>query len=253
MKNVLFVFISILSAFALTACGDKGATENTNQTVSQEDTEQKKEEIKTEVTNKVFYKWNNESIGNIPQIVTYATIENTGNVPVNVADTQLTYIDNDGGVIGTTKANGFYANIAPSSIGPGETAYLAIHEDIDEHFDNLKDVEINVVPLKMEIDVNSLKSDKLNVIKKDDWGGMLSVTGFILNDTKVNNPVVEAGAGLFDKEDKFVGAILLGSDNEIKVSANNKTGVEFSVPSFPSSEIDKVDHAKVSAIYYDEN
>ncbi|MGI8352004.1 hypothetical protein NiCM35_19800 [Niallia circulans] len=253
MKKIL-IFISALTLSLIVGCGNQEeATKNTNQAVNQEDTEQKKEEVKTEVTNKVFYKWNNESVGNVPQIVTYATIENTGNVPVNVADTQLTYIDKDGGVIGTTKANGFYANIAPSSIGPGETAYLAINEDIDEQFDNLKDVEINVAPMKMEIGVNSLKSDKLNVIKKDEWGGMLSVTGFILNDTEINNPVVEAGAGLFDKDNKFVGAVLLGSDNEIKVSANNKTGVEFSVPSFPSSEIDKVDHAKVSAIYYDEN
>lgn len=254
LKNILMPVLSLsVILLGLSACGSSNeskqinnSSESNNQTVTKE---VQQEEAKAQITDQVYYDWIDESTGT-STITSYAVIKNTGKVDADVTQTKVTYLDSEGAVIGTSSANGLFKNLTPSIIEPGEIAYLAIHEDKGEEFKDLKDVEFEVSPVVVDIKINKLEASKTKVIKTDDWGGDVHVTGFLQNkgDTDAND--VEAAAGLYDENDKFLGALLVGSDDTTTVPAGSKSSIQVGVPSFPSDHIKDVDHAKIRAISF---
>lgn len=247
-----------LSALVLVACSDNKETSvsekvNENeksQTEWNEQNEGVQEEVKVEVTDKVFYRWKDESIGDAPQIVTYAVIKNTGKVDADVAETKITYIDSKGDVISNTQANGMYTNLSPSVLEPGDVAYLAINDDLGEEFNDLKDVEVEVSPIPVDVGINKLKASNSKVIKTDDWGGSVNVTGFIHNEGDMDALDIQVAAGLYDKDNKFLGALLRSSDDSTTVQSGSKSSIDLGVPSFPSNMIKEIDHAEIKAISF---
>ena len=202
---------------------------------------EKKVEVSVEVTDEVFYKWNDDSIGGMEQITTYAVIKNTGNIPVDVSNASVTYLDGSGGVIGVTEANSIYQNIYPAVIAPDGVAYMAVNDDGGDTFKDLKDVEVKVNPSEMIVTVDELKTDKVSVKKNDS----LSVTGFIKNETDNQADSVQLAVGLYDKDDKFLGAVLPGSDQSWALATDEDSSFDLSVPSFPTDQMDKVERANV--------
>lgn len=243
--------LALLLAMALVGCSEEETTkqEPAKKPVVEEKTEEKAA-VQVDVTEKLFYKWNDESIGSMEQITFYAKIENTGNKPVDVMDTKLTYMDNDGGVIGTMENSDLFMNIHPSVIAPGQSSYIAISLDGGESFDNLKDITVEVNPVESE-DVVNLKTDKVNVVKSDEWGGDVGVTGFIVNETDKKADSIQVAAALYDKEGKFLGALLPGSDQSFQVEANNQTSFDLGIPGFPSDQVENVEKAEVISSYVD--
>lgn len=253
-RGILVKKIIILgfTALMLAACGDKEVSKESNNQPKQEENNDEMEiqEAKAEVTEKVFYTWEDESIGNIPQLVTYAVIKNTGETNIDVSQTKLTYLDSDGNVIGTTNANEMYLNLSPSVIEPGNVAYLGISEDIGEEFEDLKDVTVEVTPLVAEVDINKLEGTKTKVVKTDDWGGSVRVTGFLNNKGENEASGIQASAGLYNKNKEFVGALLLSSDDTTTIQPGKESSIEFGIPSFPSDKINDVTYAEIEAMNF---
>ena len=254
MKRILIVG---LSALLLAACSNKdtSVSEKVNeneksQSEWKDQNEASPEENEVEVTDKVFYRWKDESIGDAPQIVTYAVIKNTGKTDADVAETKITYLDSKGDVIANTQANEMYTNLSPSVLEPGDVAYLAINDDLGEEFDDLKDVEVEVSPIPVDMGVNKLESTNSKVIKTDDWGGSVNVTGFVHNKSDMDAMDIQIAAGLYDKENKFLGALLKSSDDSTTVQSGKKSSVDLGVPSFPSNMIKEIDHAEIKAISF---
>jgi len=241
-----------LLVLLLAGCSEEETTkQEPAKKLTVEEKTEKKVEVQVEVTDHVYYKWNDESIGNMEQITFYAKIENTGNKPVDVMDTKLTYKNNDGSVIGTMENSDLYMNIHPSVIAPGQSSYIAISVDGDESFKDFKEVTVDVKPVEFDGDVVELKTDKVNVKKSDEWGGMVGVTGYIKNETDKPADQVQLASALYDKEGKFIGALLPGSDQSFQVEANGETSFDLGIPGFPSDQVENVEKAEVISSYVD--
>ncbi|WP_258355802.1 hypothetical protein [Priestia megaterium] len=97
-----------------------------------------------------------------------------------------------------------------------------------------------------------VKNGKANV-DLDNWGGTADVTGLLQNHSKKDALNVEAGAGVFDKDNNFLGALFLSSDETITLGPTQSTGLQLGFPGIPSSEVKKIDHVdfSVSNVEYD--
>src|SRR5699024_7212762 len=123
-----------------------------------------------------------------------------------------------------------------------------------ERFKDLAEVDIDVMAMPftdgevVELDVID---NKLNV---DTWGekrAKVSVTGFLKNESDISFEEEETNAmiGLYDKDNNFLAAELMYSEQEISVDACKETSFEFGGGSqLPPALRDKTDHAEVNAI-----
>lgn len=245
--------LSLLLALALVGCSEEETTKQEGKPAEQSPkTEEKAEDVvSVEVSDEVIYTWNDASIGDMEQVSFYAKINNTGDKPVDVMDTKLTYKDSSGGVIGTLENSDLFMNIHPSVIGPGQTSYIAIKLDSDESFKDLKEVTVDVNPVEFDGDVVELKTDKVNVKKSDEWGGDVGVTGYIKNETDKPADQVQLASALYDKDGNFLGALLPGSDQSFQVDANGETSFDLGIPGFPSDQVGNVEKAEVISTYID--
>ena len=237
----------LMMSVALVGCSEDEPTQKTQPAV------EKKEETKIAVADKVFYKWNDKSTGDIESISFYAKIDNTGSTTVDVMDSKITFLDSKESVIGTLEASDLFISIFPAIIAPGQSSYVAVKLDSDESFKDLKDITLDVNPVKAEATIKELNTDKINVVKSDEWGGSLNVTGFMKNETDLDAETVQLAAALYDKENKFLGALLPGTDQSFTVPVDGQTSFDIGVPSFPSDQVNNVDRAEVisTAVYYD--
>lgn len=236
---------------------NKTTTENNDSELSQaewmEQQDKKQGEVKAEVTNKVFYTWNDESTGGTPTVVAYASIKNTGKTTIDVSQSKVTFLNGSGEVIRSVGANQIYQNLSPSVIKPGEIAYLALSEDAGEEFEDLKDIQVEVFPMVVEFEPIKLNAQKVKVIKTNDWGGSVNVTGLLQNESDKVASEIQAAAGLYDKQNKIIGALVLSSNDSTTIQPKSQSGIEFGVPGFPSSKVSEVDHADIRAISLDVN
>lgn len=238
----------LLLSIALVGCSEEKTSKQETKPAAEE-----KQETKVEVTDSVFYKWNDKSVGGMESITFYAKIKNTGDTVVDVMDSKLTYLNSNGSVIGTLNGSDLFISIFPAVIAPGQSSYAAINIDGGEEFKDLKDVTLEVKPVEIGATIKDLKTDKVNVVKSDEWGGTVGVTGFIKNDTDIAAETVQLAAALYDKDNKFLGALLPGSDQSFTVPVKEQTSFDIGVPSFPSEQVKNVDHAEVTStsVYYD--
>jgi len=206
-------------------------------------------EITTEVLDVKYYNWLDESVDE-ETITVYAEIENTSNISIHVDSVDVTYLDSDGSVIAVNEAY-----VSPGYLKEGSIGYLATEiEDDIERFKDLDEVDIEVMAMPftdgevVELDVID---NKLNV---DTWGeksAKVSVTGFLKNESDISFDEEETNAmiGLYDKDNNFLAAELMYSDQEFSVDAGKETSFEFGGGSpLPPAVREKTDHAEVNAI-----
>ncbi|MCY8813620.1 hypothetical protein P8917_01210 [Bacillus atrophaeus] len=250
MKKWLLGIGALTLSFSLAACGGKSnsdASTTTKESTKETSSETKTEKTKVDVADKVFYKWNDESTGGSPKVSSYAVIKNTGDTTVDVSNTKITYLNDKGEALRVTQANSMYRNLAPSVIKSGEVAYLGIDEDATDDISGLKDIKVEVSPSAFETGVNELKASKTKVLKTDDWGGSISVTGSLKNDSDKEATDIQSTAGLYDKNNKFLGALFLSSDDQTVIKPKQETSIDMSVPSLPTEKVKEVDHADLKA------
>ena len=123
MKKITILLITLL--FILSACGDSKQTisqsaEKESQSENSEETTQAKEKVnaKLEIEDSGSTIWS-DSIDSI-WINTAAIFRNTGEVPVDIGETQMNYKGKDGSILGTSTM--IYA--VPTIVQPGETAFI---------------------------------------------------------------------------------------------------------------------------------
>ena len=111
------------SLLLLTACGDSKQTisqsaDKENNPVAEENNNKEEANMKIDIENSGSNVWS-DSINSI-WINTAAVYKNTGDVPVEIGETQMNYKAKDGSVLGTSTM--IYA--VPSIVQPGETAFI---------------------------------------------------------------------------------------------------------------------------------
>lgn len=244
MRKLLLIYILGL---ILSACSSE---ESINSKVQSEKQNLNKDVTQVEVIDQVFYQWiwdDNDIIGGIPRITSFAVIKNTGDTTVDVSKGKVTYLNENEEIIGLSEED--YTFVVPSIINPNDVAYLisTLSEPGDEYIE-LKDTLVDVTPVVVKSKPINLESRNVAIIKTDDFGGNIKVTGFLKNneDTQVTN--LEASAGVYDKDNNFLGAVVLKGADNTKIEPNTEYSIELNSPSFPIPAIENVDHADIQAI-----
>ena len=256
-KKMLFGSAVLSMGLLLAGCGDEEASTSKNSS-SEEQTEATQNEAKVKVMDKKFYLWTDESIGDMEQLSIYTMIKNTGKTTVDISNFRITSLDKDGSVIQTdTSSSTLGRSFAPSVLKPGQVSYIGLQVDPNIPNPDIKDIQVDVNPTVVDmslVDITELKvkNGKANV-DLDNWGGTADVTGLLQNNSKKDAFNVEAGAGVFDKDNNFLGALFLSSDETITLGPKQSTGLQLGFPGIPSSEVKKIDHVdfSVSNVEYD--
>jgi archaellum component FlaG (FlaF/FlaG flagellin family) len=256
-KKMLFGSAVLSMGLLLAGCGDEEASTSKNSS-SEEQTEATQNEAKVKVMDKKFYLWTDESIGDMEQLSIYTMIKNTGKTTVDISNFRITSLDKDGSVIQTdTSSSTLGRSFAPSVLKPGQVSYIGLQVDPNIPNPDIKDIQVDVNPTVVDtslVDITELKvkNGKANV-DLDNWGGTADVTGLLQNHSKKDALNVEAGAGVFDKDNNFLGALFLSSDETITLGPTQSTGLQLGFPGIPSSEVKKIDHVdfSVSNVEYD--
>ncbi len=261
---MLFGSTILSMGLVLAACSNDEASTSKNSSSEEQtgsgnqQTESAQDEAKVKVVDKKFYVWTDESIGDMEQLSMYAMIKNTGKTTVDISNFRITSLDKDGSVIQTdTSSSTLGRSFAPSVLKPGQVSYIGLKVDPNIPNPEIKDIKVDVNPTVVDDGLVNLtelevKSEKVN-IDLDDWGGTADVTGLLQNPSAKEAFNVEAGAGVFDKDNNFLGAFFLSSDETITLGPKQSTGLQLGVPGFPSSEVKKIDHVdfSVSNVEYD--
>ncbi|MDF2791018.1 MAG: hypothetical protein K0S80_4120 [Neobacillus sp.] len=245
MKKVIPV-ISILLIFLVVGCSNEyaGTSENkstTTETPNKKSAkEEQKEEAKLEVIDQTSGSWV-DSIGTV-WVHSAAVFKNTGNVPINIGETQMNYKGQDGSVLGTSTM--IYS--VPSIVKPGETAFIGESTILDGQTNstNYKETTYNFGFDKTTEDPTLLETSVVQGIKGDEFSSY-KVTGMLKNITKNKQDDIRLAAGLFDQDDKLV-AVLTGSV-DVGLNPGNEAGFELSYPEIPKEAVDRIAKVEVKA------
>lgn len=202
MKKMLGV--TLLSfGLALAGCSNETGKETTTKpTTTNENKVDKKEEVKPEdlkITNKneVFhtYESDGEKKANYSAI-----IQNDSKEIVDVSEINVTYLNKDGTVIGSTVDSTAFAS--PSVLKPGQKAYIINETDI-KSTDEVDKVELAVTP-----DITAERATELpvsgEVLDVNEDNTFMSLTGQVKNTTKTPADDVSVGVAIYDKNDNLI-------------------------------------------------
>jgi hypothetical protein len=196
--------VALLSfGLALAGCSNDPEKETTTKpTTTNEQQGDKKEEAKPEnlkITNKdeVFHTY--ESDGE--KKVNYsAIIQNDSKEIVDVSEINVTYLNKDGTVIGSTVDSTAFAS--PSVLKPGQKAYIINETDI-KPTDEVDKVELAVTP-----DITAERATELpvsgEVLDVNEDNTFISLTGQVKNTTKTPADDVSVGVAIYDKNDNLI-------------------------------------------------
>jgi len=196
--------VTLLSfGLALAGCSNDSEKETTTKpTTTNEQQGDKKEEVKPEnlkITNKdeVFHTY--ESDGE--KKVNYsAIIQNDSKEIVDVSEINVTYLNKDGNVIGSTVDSTAFAS--PSVLKPGQKAYIINETDINPT-DDVDKVELAVTP-----DITAERATELpvsgEVLDVNEDNTFISLTGQVKNTTKTPADNVDVGVAIYDKNDNLI-------------------------------------------------
>jgi len=202
MKKIFGVTL-LSCGLALAGCSNDPEKETTTKpTTTNEQHVDQKEEVKPEnlkITNKdeVFHTY--ESDGE--KKVNYsAIIQNDSKEIVDVSEINVTYLNKDGTVIGSTVDSTAFAS--PSVLKPGQKAYIINETDINPT-DEVDKVELAVTP-----DITAERATELpvsgEVLDVNEDNTFISLTGQVKNTTKTPADDVSVGVAIYDKNDKLI-------------------------------------------------
>lgn len=245
MKKITLLMVTAL--FILTACGDS------KQTISQSDEKENKtektvtEKTETAVNSKLEVEdsgsniWN-DSIDSI-WINTAAVYKNTGDVPVEIGETQMNYKAKDGSILGTSTM--IYS--VPRIVQPGETAIIteATTLDGESSTENYAETTFNFNFEETEGDSNLMEVSAVKGIPSE-YG--FSVTGLVKNPTDVQQDDVRIAAILYDASGKILGG--LSGSVDVGLAAAGEAGFELNYPPLPDNIGSKVNKIEVKSYGY---
>ncbi|BAK16796.1 sex pheromone biosynthesis protein [Solibacillus silvestris StLB046] len=243
MKKITILLITLL--FILSACGDSKQTisqsaEKESQSENSEETTQAKEKVnaKLEIEDSGSTIWS-DSIDSI-WINTAAIFRNTGEVPVDIGETQMNYKGKDGSILGTSTM--IYA--VPEIVQPGESAMIVEGTTLNDvtSLDNYSETTFNFNFDATEEDSNLMEVSAVKGIPSD-YG--YSVTGIVKNPTDVQQEDIRLAAILYDENGKILGG--LSGSVDVGLAAGGEAGFELSYPPLPDNIGSKVNKIEVKS------
>ncbi|MEK4531552.1 FxLYD domain-containing protein [Solibacillus sp. FSL K6-1554] len=243
MKKITILLITLL--FILSACGDSKQTisqsaEKESQSENSEETTQAKEKVnaKLEIEDSGSTIWS-DSIDSI-WINTAAIFRNTGEVPVDIGETQMNYKGKDGSILGTSTM--IYA--VPEIVQPGESAMIVEGTTLNDvtSLDNYSETTFNFNFDATEEDSNLMEVSAVKGISSD---YEYSVTGIVKNPTDVQQEDIRLAAILYDENGKILGG--LSGSVDVGLAAGGEAGFELSYPPLPDNIGSKVNKIEVKS------
>ncbi len=241
MKRVLMF---LLLAMTIIAGCTKVQTAPEPQSVPKQTVAVKKE-IKAEVTDETFYRWINPATGKVEAVSVYAAIKNTNTGPISVSQTRITFLDRTREAIMTISGQ----HLMPSTLSPGQTAYLAFEQEAGLEMSDVTSIMIDVTPIATQTASTKLTYENVKIHKA---GKSLAVTGELANSSNETVSRVEAAAGLYSKDGRFLAALVLSSEQQLHIAANGKTNIALETPSTRTDIIKLADYAIISAASLEE-
>ena len=241
MKKITILVISAL--FLLTACGNSKqtisqSTDKENNTVAEKTNNEEKANVKIEIENSGSNIWS-DSINSI-WINTAAIYKNTGDVPVEIGETQMNYKAKDGSILGTSTM--IYA--VPSIVQPGETAFITEGTILDgeSSTDNYAETTFNFNFEETDESSNLMEVSAVKGISSD-YG--YSVTGLVKNPTDVQQEDIRLAAILYDASGNILGG--LSGSVDVGLAPGGEAGFELSYPPLPDDIGTKVNKIEVKS------
>lgn len=243
MKKITILLITLL--FILSACGDSKQTisqsdEKESKSENLEETTQAKEKVnaKLEIEDTGSTIWS-DSIDSI-WINTAAIFRNTGEVPVDIGETQMNYKGKDGSILGTSTM--IYA--VPEIVQPGDSAIIVEGTTLNDvtSLDNYSETTFNFNFDATEEDSNLMEVSAVKGIPSD-YG--YSVTGIVKNPTDVQQEDIRLAAILYDANGKILGG--LSGSVDVGLAAGGEAGFELSYPPLPDNIGSKVNKIEVKS------
>ncbi len=219
---------------------DEKNTKDTSEETKQTDNQKDEQEAKLEIVDQASGAWT-DSIGSV-WVHTGAIYKNTGDVPVEIGETQMNYKAQDGSVLGTSTM--VYS--VPSVVGPNETAFIGETTILDGETDsaNFKETTFNFGFDKTKEDPTLLETSVVKGIKGDDYSSY-RVTGMVKNTTDAKQDDIRLAAALLDESGKLVG-VLVGLV-DIGVNPGSEAGFELAYPEIPKEAEARVAKIEVKA------
>ncbi|MDR0128705.1 FxLYD domain-containing protein [Priestia megaterium] len=202
MKKMLGVTL-LSCGLALAGCSNDTEKETTTKpTTTNEQQGDKKEEVKPEnlkIVNKdeVFHTYENDGE---KQVNYSAIIQNKSKETVDVSEINITYLNKDGTVIGSTVDSTAFAS--PSVLKPGQKAYIINQTDL-KPTDEVDKVEMTITP-----EITAERATELpvsgEVLDVNEDNTFMFLRGQVKNTTKTPADDVSVGVAIYDKNDNLI-------------------------------------------------
>lgn len=253
-KSSILFFLIISFALFLVACGGSGHAGDTNDSTADEaeasaaeeqddeQTQEQEAEPKLEIVNSTGGAWEN-SIGTI-WVHSSAVFENTGDVPIEIGETQMNFKDTEDGILGT--ASMIYS--VPSVVEPGEQAYISESTILDTATDasEYKETTYNFSFDETSNSPNLMEVSGVNgTTGADEYSQPYTVTGVVTNTTEELQDDIRIAAALFAEDGSLLG-VLKGSV-DVGLNPGSEAGFDLSYPDLPQEIADKVETVDVKA------
>lgn len=234
------VAVAFCSSVLMVGCGDSKQTISQSEEKVQQ--EIKKEEAvasaKLEIENSGSNVWK-DSIDSI-WVNSAAIYKNTGDVPVEIGESQMNYMAKDGSILGTSTM--IYA--VPKVVQPGETAIIgeATILDGETTIDNYDKTTYNF-NFNPTDDAQNLM--EVSMVKGIAGEYDYSVTGLVKNPTTEQQEDVRLAAILYDETGAILGALTGSVD--VGLAPNGEAGFELNYPPLPDDIGSKVKEIEVKS------
>lgn len=253
MRKLLLLFLTIGLSIIITACGGNNfAGETKSETSSDEskannggseenkEPENKASDPKLELETSTGGAWK-DSIDTV-WVHSSAVYVNTGDVPVDIGETQMTFKGTDGSVLGT--ASSVYS--VPEIVEPGEKAFVTQSTILEGVTDPAEYAETtyNFGFDKAEDSPNLLEVSGIKGTKGNEYT-LYKVTGMVKNTTKELQDDIRLSAALYGEDGSLLG-ILEGSISA-GVNPGGEAGFELNYPEIPKDVVDKIAEVEVKA------
>ncbi|MGM0901647.1 MAG: FxLYD domain-containing protein [Bacillota bacterium] len=254
MKKLFLIIMALGFSFSLAACGGENLAGDTNtpsdqseqeaptESESSPDDNEAQSEPKLEIVKSTGGVWK-DSIDTV-WVHSAAIFENTGDVPIEIGETQMNFKGQDGSILGT--ATMVYS--VPGIVAPGEQAYISettILEGITDPRE-YKETTYNFSFDETDGNANLLEVSGVKGIPgKDDMSSPYRVTGLVKNTTDKLQDDIRISAALLAEDGTLLG--VLNGSVDVGVNAGSEAGFELSYPEVPKDIASKVKTVEVKA------
>lgn len=222
----------ILLSLLLVACGDEKITVSSEgKTDMTKEAEEKKSTAKVEIAQQANGAWV-DSIDSV-WVHSAAIFENTGDIAVEIGETQMNYKGQDDSVLGTSTM--IYS--VPSVVNPGEKAYV-VESTILDGVSSAAEFKETTFNFNFQETTKAPNLMEVSAVKGIEGEYGYKVTGLVKNPTEEQQDDIRLAAALFDKDGNLLG--ILDGSVDIGLAPGNEAGFELSYPDLPEGAASKV-------------